>query len=444
MTKNKLIVTIPSNNVKERRYTCDVLLGELLCVDYEIKVGGAIDNTIIEVDNRKVIIEDHFFNNYPKELSYLNKKNIPVECGTFYKTNGKTVPIIFGTDKLIISEQQVICGLDLIASSYFMLSRWEEFVQGRQETGKCDEQLLFAVRNNLCFVPIVHLYEELLSELIYGLDNRPKIERKFSIKPTHDVDRCYLTGWGELLSNAKRMYKGGAKKKARKLVLDYMWYKIHEPDPFNTYDFFCSCADASNIKDSFFFKCCEMNERGYTYSIDEDRVKSEFDIPIKSGHVIGFHPSESTFNNTEQFKTELNRLEKATGIKTVCGRNHGLYCNTTTYKQWEEAKAEYVSNYGYQHRFGFRCGIAVPFSLFDVFEQRKLQLKELPFIVMDTVMYRNNPETEDAIKEIKDIVDDIKYFNAVLCLNWHTNVYNMPDMRKYRKVSKFIFDYAKN
>lgn len=443
MIDNKLRIIIPSNNINERVYTCNVLFGELLCIDFEIKVAEDAQNTIIEGGEKKIVIEDHFFDNYPGELSYLKKDNIPLDKGTFHSPNEIEIPIIFGTDNLILGEDEVICGLDIIASTFFMLSRWEEFVQGRQETGKCDEQLLFAVRNNLCSVPLVHLYEELLKKLIAGTGIHVNNKREFTVKPTHDVDRCYLTSWGELLSNVRKIYKAGNKKKARKLLSDFVWYKIHEPDPFNTFALFCSYADSIGVKDSFYFKCCEEKERGYTYSVDEDRVKSELNIPKEMGHAIGFHPSESTFNNTDQFKVELERLKSVTGITSVCGRNHGLFCNTTTYRQWEEAGAEYVSNYGYQHRFGFRCGISVPFPLFDVFNRRQLQLYELPFILMDTVMYRNHPSVDTVKNEIKGVINDVKTYNGVLCTNWHTNVFNMLDMCKYREIYKFIFDYAK-
>lgn len=443
MIDNKLRIIIPSNNINERIYACNVLFGVLLCIDFEIKVTEDAQNTIVEGGDKKIVIEDHFFNNYPKDLSYLKKDNIPLEKGTFHSPNGIVIPIIFGTDKLIIGDDEVICGLDIIASTFFMLSRWEEFVQGRKETGKCDEQLLFAVRNNLCSVPLVHLYEELLKNLIIGTGFRVNNERKFTVKPTHDVDRCYLTSWGELISNVKKIYKAGNKKKARKLLSDFVWYKIHEPDPFNTFSMFCSYADSFGVKDSFYFKCCEEKERGYTYRIDEKRVMTALRVPEEMEHTIGFHPSESTFNDCEQFKLELCRLKGTARGATICGRNHGLFCNTTTYKQWEDAGAEYVSNYGYQHRFGFRCGLSVAFPLFDVFERRQLKLYEIPFVLMDTVMYRNLPEVDVVENEIKEIINDVKKYNGVLCINWHTNVYNMPDMRKYREIYKFIFDYAK-
>lgn len=444
MSEKMLRIVLPNNNTKERVYTCNVLFGELLRVGFEIKIEDNAANTIIEREGKRIVLEDHFFNNSPEKLSYLKKENIPLESGTFHSPYGTIIPIIYGTDKCILGDNEIICGLDIIASSFFMISRWEEFVQGREETGKCDEQQLFAVKNNLCLVPLVHLYEELLNNLIFGTDSPTSSKRFFSIKPTHDVDRCYLTSWGELFSNLKKIYKAGNKKKARKLLSDFVWYKIHEPDPFNTFALFCSYADSVGVKDSFYFKCCEEKERGYTYRIDEERVMSALRVPEEMRHTIGFHPSESTFNDNNQFKLELSRLTGAVLGATICGRNHGLYCNTTTYKQWEAAGAEYVSNYGYQHRFGFRCGVSVAFPLFDVFERRQLKLHEIPFIIMDTVMYRNLPEVDVVENEIKGIINDVKKYNGILCINWHTNVFNMPDMRKYRSVYKFIFDYAKH
>ena len=433
MIDTVLNITIPDNNVPEREYACSILFGTLLQIPYKVFVSEVQKETIVKVGIRSLIFEDHFFNAYPSSLSYLKKENIPVKAGIFHDDKGGEIPMIFGKDTLTVTDNEIVCGNDVLAGVFFLTSRWEEFVLGRQETGKCDEQLLYVVRNDLSSIPLVHIYERFVKDMLINLHYPLIVNRQFSVKTTHDVDRCYLTGWMEMLKNVHKLYKQGKRKVAKKLLHDYIWYKRLCPEPFDTYSFFMDCADRYHTDDFYFFKTCIEGEKGFTYSIEEERVKEMTASVVRRGYTLGVHPSESTYGNTDQFEKEIGRFQVIDN-QMICGRNHGLYCNTTTYHQWENAGAAFVSNYGFQYRNGFRCGICVPFPLFDIYERQQLKINELPFELMDTVLLRNKPTVDEALKDMLLIVNQVAENSGVLCMNWHTNVYNMPDMQKYKTV----------
>lgn len=441
MINELLNIIIPNNNVPEREYACNILFGVLMQTPYEISVSDVKD-TVVKIGNRALIVEDHFFGNFLTPLSYLNKDNIPKGAGVFHDNKGKEIPMIFGNDTLSITDNEIICGNDVLASIYFLTSRWEEYVLGRNKSGKCDENSLYLVNNNISKIPLVHVYETFIKELLVLMGYGFNLDRKFKVITTHDVDRCYLTGWIEMLRNARNLYKIGKGIVAKKLLHDFIWYKINSPNPFDTFGFFMDCADKYHSEDYFFFKACIDGEKGFTYSIGEDRVKRMVQEVQKRGYTVGFHPSETTFDNSTQFKKELNRLDSLEAV-SYSGRNHGLYCNTATYHQWEEAHAEFVSNYGFQYQNGFRCGICVPFPLFDIYERVQLNLYEIPFELMDTVMLRNKPQIESALFDMKEIINKVVDYQGVLCMNWHTNVYNMPEMQKYKSVYINLLEYAK-
>lgn len=441
---NNIRLYIPANNISERIYVIDVLFKELLNVNYEVVTDkDQVESLVIQTCDKVFVFEDHFWNNYLEPNSYLSKENIPQGITKLSSFTALDIPIIYGKDKYLVEEERTLCGLDILASTFFMLSRWEEYVLGRKDTGKCNEEELLCVKAGYARVPIVHVYEEFLKSLLNEAGIEVNFCRKFTIKTTHDVDRCYLTGWGELFGNAKYIYVNGNKQLAWKIVKDYIWLKTHFKNPFDTYEFFMDCAEQLGIKDEFYFKCCEANETGKTYQIGDKEVQRFIKCIKNRKHIIGFHPSENTYANPSQFAKEVERFINGTQSTSLTGRNHMLLITAATFRDWEKAQAEYVSNYGYQSRNGFRCGIAVPFSVFDFEKRKKMNIKEIPFEIMDTVMLRCKPNLKESIDDIKGIVEIVSNHCGILCTNWHSNVYNMRAMVSYKQVYLSMIDYIR-
>src|SRR5690606_7479861 len=117
---------------------------------------------------------------------------------------------------------------------------------------------------------------------------------------------------------------------------------------------------------------------------------------------IGFHPSENTFKNINQFKKEYQRLQ-AIAKNPTGGRHHHLLYDSESFSTWDSLNLKYDSGYGFQFRNGFRCGICYDYPVFDVYKREVLKLREVPFIVMDSVFVRNNYNA-------KEIEDNAKYF----------------------------------
>ena len=438
----KLKISCPCNNIVERRYVVDILLGRFLNLDYVISFDGSVDAYVISKAGKKLVVEDHFFCFYPKALSYLTVEALPSSLSWFeVEYYSKKLPIIYGQNKLVHSSDSVVCGLDIFASSFFMLTRWEEYVLGRNEKGKCDEDMLFCVRQGIYQRPVVNEYIELLTTLLKYLDCSTHASLNFSVKITHDVDRVYLSGWKEMLTNAFHLFSQGMGMKAWTLLRDYCWYKLFMPHPFDTFESFRNLSEKYGFKDEFYFKACEKGEKGYTYSCDEPIVVTQIKKIVSRGHMVGYHPSETTFKNHLQFELEVGRLKKVAS-NVVNGRNHGLYFSAETYRDWMDLAFEAVSNYGFQKRCGFRCGICYPFPVFDVFERKTFSVVEYPFLLMDTVLLRTMPDLKTAFSEMTVIIDIVKYYGGIVCVNWHTNVYNMRKMMKYKGLYEKVLAYV--
>ena len=116
-------VTIPSNNLVERKYILSMILGEFLGLEYKIEVQSQKkeSNWRIELKNgSKLIIEDHFFNKYLKDLEYLTLDSIPTEVLFVQNefTAEKDIPVIYGSSNCNFNTSNLICGIDIFASSF--------------------------------------------------------------------------------------------------------------------------------------------------------------------------------------------------------------------------------------------------------------------------------------------------------------------------------------
>ena len=352
------------------------------------------------------------------------------------------LPIIFGEDTFYEDDHKIVCGIDIFASAFFMLTRWEEFLLGRENKGKCSEKELLCVKNGYDKRAIINEYLVWIEKIFRQNHMTVNANKVFQIKLTHDVDRCYVSSWGELAKNLIPLaFKQKQYKKAWKTLNNVVRYKFFRIEPFMPFDELMDFSDKHNLKNEFYFKACNQGEHGYTYAVEEDRISSTIRHIINRHHIIGFHPSETTFNNDKQYEVELERLRSVAGEQVQGGRNHGLYYNMTTFRQWNK-HLKFDSGLGYQHRNGFRCGVCFPFRVFDIYHRQVLDLVEYPFYLMDSVALRNGWSPKEHFEDAKEVIDVVKKHKGVLCINWHSNQFNARERRHHKPVYFNIIDYA--
>ena len=197
-------ITIPRNNINERKYILDIFFNELLGLEYELEFSSAeLEIYDIELTNgNRLIFEDHFFNNFPQNMEYLKLKNIPSTINYQSKTKNKyilenDIPIIYGTSNLKFQTSNfktLTCAIDIFASSFFMLTRWEEYVNKNKDThNRFPATESLSHKQGFLDRPIVNEYVEMLKNMLLelGLDQKPKT-RNHQLYLTHDVDELYM------------------------------------------------------------------------------------------------------------------------------------------------------------------------------------------------------------------------------------------------------------
>lgn len=446
-------INCPNNNVPERTYAIDSLLADVLgCKheDYVIQFRDDVKNYELCFDHDKLIIEDHFFNHYTDSLSYLNLNNVPVSLGWFHGL-GQELPILYGEDKFEKEDDTTVIGLDIFASTFFMLTRWEESLLGREEKGDCDETLLFAVKQGLSHRPIVNEYAEFMRKLLPS--EIQFTSREYEVVLSHDVDGFITPSWKRIVKDIMRQTVHGAPKNK---ILNLTWmeeikYRRTFPTGYSQFDLYTTLAEKYNIQEWFYFKVCGRGETEATYLFDDKQTKEIVEKLKKKNNakfVLGFHPSQNMFGNKQQWDKEVSRITTLLQEKPTIGRNHHLLYNHETLRMWEsDTEAPlHISNCVFHKRQGFRSGVCVPYRLFDLYQRRVMNLIEHPCQIMDTVIrYDEKVKSEnERWLDVQSAIDFVKQYQGELVLTWHIYIRNRKLIQDYFKWCEKVIQYAVN
>jgi len=386
-------IRIPSDNIAERRYAVDMLLGEFLGLETVVEEGPGRDYEMLLPNGKRLVVRDRFFGRYRETKSYLVPEALPKKV--YYGTNAFTVfeniPVIFGTPELLVREDTIICDADLFASAFFMLSRWEEYVnKKRDHHGRFPAYASLAYREGFLERPVVNEYAEMLWGMLRALGYKgPRRQKKFEPVLTHDVDNLYRC------TNLRRLVRQMAgdilKRRDWRSLLDKAagcgaYYLGMRKDPFDWYDWLMDRSEAVGLKDRFYFMAGGRTRYDNRYRVDARHTVKLMRHIVERGHVVGIHPSYDAYNNIALLAEEKSRLEKALGLPVSEGREHYLRFEVpTTWQIWDDLGFEIDSTAGYADKEGFRCGTGDAYSVFNILTRKRLKLKERPLIVMDEV-----------------------------------------------------------
>ncbi len=435
-------ISIPNNNQTERKYIIDIIFNELLGIECALELGSENYEIVLENDSR-LIFKDSFFSQFPNKLDYLEFDNIPKKV-QFIKnqfTAEDDIPVIFGDSELEIQENSIFCGIDIFASIFFMLTRWEEYVnKNRDNHNRFPATESIAFKHNFLDRPVVNEYVEMLKNMFLFLDDNLKFKiQNPQLFLTHDVDNLYMwKGWGHVF----RVVAGDLLKRrnislAVSRMIEYKNIKQGKiKDPFDTFDWLIEKSESVGAQSRFYFMSGGVTEFDNHYRIDEPKCLSLIEKIKARGHIIGFHPSYNAYDDSQQFKQEKELLEKTVGQKTTEGREHYLRFEVpTTWQIWEDNGMQVDSTCGYSDKEGFRCGTGDEFSVFNILTRRHLGLKERPLIVMEgSFLARQSIEPKEMERRINKLISQAKKYNSGLVLLWHNSSFNTRKWCKYQYI----------
>jgi len=447
-----LTIKIPNDNVKERQYILDVLFGEFLGIPYRVIIDSDCRDWKILLDNgNKVIFEDHFFTYFKSNLEYLHLDNIPKTISFDTKQNNEfltkdDLPILYGKKSHNISNNIIYCGIDIFASSFFMLTRWEEYVnQKRDRLNRFSAYDSLAFKCNFLDRPIVNEYLEMLWNILVYLkyDDSRKI-KKFNTLLTHDIDFLLLRN-----IQLKKIFRTLAgdilKRKNLKLALSYLKDYLTScfdmnKDPYNTFDYLMKLSEKFNLKSYFFFMARGETRYDNNYSVNNKYLKEVVSCINHRKHYIGIHGTFNSYKNQILFNREKRELEGTFATSIEFGRQHYLRFEVpTTWQIWENSDMKWDSTAYYPEVFGFRVGTCYEYRVFNILTQKHLKLIEKPLIIMDGfATYDSQKSSEHLLFEISNIIDNVFHYKGTLILLWHNSSFHNRQWKRYNNLYEDI------
>lgn len=449
---DKLHILLPDGFLSEKLYILEVLLKEYLNITYSVEINSFDSDYLFVFPNgNRLIFKNEFFAQQNAESGYLKQENIPlfVLRMTNNFTPEKQLPVIFGTDDLKISKGSencaVIFGLDIIASTFFMLTRWEEFVNPvRDEFKRFPAKSSCALKHNFLQRPVVNEYCLLLQQafLYLGFTGFSPAFR-YKLIPTHDVDKLlYFDGVAGFTKKIAGdiLKRHSLKQTAFDLKLYWQIICRQKSDPFDTYDELMSLSEENNLQSQFFFLTGFIPKREPSYNLNSGFGQKLLKKIQERNHLIGLHGGFSSGRNKELFLNQLNLLEKHTGSKPVLNRQHFLQFNAPqTWQIAEECGIKKDLSLGYSENEGFRTGTCFPYPVYDFINRKKLSIYEQPLIAMDTTLIlQKKLSPDDCFNRLSELARTVKRYNGEFILLWHNSNWHLKPWQEYQNVYRAI------
>ncbi|AZN43305.1 polysaccharide deacetylase family protein [Paenibacillus albus] len=452
-----LLIKSPLTRKPERDYILDVLFHHFLGLSYEILYEEREDVEIsLPGSNGVIRLADVLLRT--EEDRWLTSRSMPREpIEHSVHARFGAVPILYGQrgrSGLYIEEGQddCYCGIDILGSSFFMLTRYEELLANKRDArDRFPSESSIAYRANFLDRPIVNEYVEIFWELMKK--RWPRIERKdrqASLVLSHDVDWPFYS-FGK---SPIRMLKDSLADIVKRRNYEASYLKARAAwrtrggelidDPFNTFRWLMTLSEKAGLRSAFYF-ITEETVAGLdgNYSVYNPEIQSLMREIHGRGHEIGLHPSYDTYNSPDRISRQFQILLDIAGKNGIRqerwgGRQHYLrWKGPETWQYWEEAGLDYDSTLGYADSPGFRCGVCYEYPVFNLLSREPLNLVEKPLIVMEQTVWKGSAgqtKEEAALEQIGSLYQQCRSFGGQFTLLWHNSEFVTNEQRTtYRK-----------
>lgn len=439
---------------REITYTVEVLIKEYLKIPSDIGIliyygKNNIESEICDSFGIQ-IIPSNFFNkdtyltseSMPGEpLSWVNTSDLRVVRKDFFDSR---IPILYAENAELsqlveFKRKHMVVHIDLIASVFFMLTRYEEKINPeKDEYGRFPVKRSIAIKEGFYHRPVVNEYVELMRDWIERLS--PALSKNhhiFTIRLTHDIDN--IRKYKSFLKEVVRVpYEIGIRQGKinpafRRFADSIKVFRGEREDPCNTFEQLMDISEDNGVRSIFYFMADENKGR---YKISDPKFYQTVETILARGHEVGLHPNLGTYDCYENLAIQKECFDKILGYTKYGARQHYLQWKAPdTWRIYEKVGLLHDSSLGHTELPGFRCGSCYPYPAFDFEKKQKLSLIEIPLIVMDASVYSvkyesfrrgyfkkmfgTEPDSSGMVDFIFFLKRQVKKFNGCFSILWH-------------------------
>ena len=355
-------------------------------------------------------------------------------------------PLLYGTSEVMMEHGRLMVKADLIASAYFLLSRYEEYVRRhvRDAHGRFPGKRSLPAQAGFIHRPVVEEYGRLLRKWLraVGID-LPEPERRLNrVYLTVDVDIPFL------YRHWKGLLRGLLSHDDRWTALKtYFIHRRH--DPAYTYTWIAAQQEkvvGASCRSVYFFKSGgRMLADKPRYNLFGKDVQALFSFCRARGIDVGLHASYFAGFSPQAIRAEKMRLEAAIQSTVRYNRHHFLSCREPEdFRLLMENGITDDFTMGYADVAGFRLGTCRAVSWINPCDRTVYPLTLHPLTVMDCTLDRAdymNLSYDEAVAYCVGLIRQTERFHGDLTLLWH-NHYLIPTPGNWQKeLYRLLTDY---
>jgi len=337
-------------------------------------------------------------------------------------------PILFGNSRIERINGKIIVYADIIVSSFFLLSRYEEILKSecRDKYGR------FLSKDSVIFQqgygnrPLADEYGVLLRTWLKeaGFNDFEENKGFSKIFLTHDVDAPFhfLHFKSVLKQIIINILNKNIINSTIKLYYDinfddyYTFPKIIKYDN----DFKRTLAEETVQSIYFFLTAGSLLNLKY-YNIDSKKIKLLLNYLIKNNSKLGLHISREAGLNPKKIKREAYKLKMKIKQDILYSRHHYLlWKEPEDIEYMQQAKITDDFTLTYADCIGFRVGTCRPYRFINPITKELTDVIIHPLEIMECTCDRYMAlDYENAFSHCKNIIDQVYKHNGELVLLWH-------------------------
>ena len=367
------------------------------------------------------------------------------------------IPLLFGTPRTEKIGATLVLYADIIASTFFLISRYEEMVNRseRDAHGRFPGRSSLSFRAGFLQRPMVEEYGKALRKILLenGIDIPEPPEKLEKIYLTHDADQiAHYRNFRGMSGALSRFLRNPYQ--AFKAVQTY-WGGI-ENDPWFTFPWMLELANElkkenpqTAVESIVFIKSGggELMTDKPLHNLKDNDFRKLFEICHLNNVKIGLHPSYRAGEDTSYVAEEKKILDEAVGQNTVYTRNHFLRNREPEdFLALIDAGLTDDFTMAYADVAGFRLGTCRAVRWINPATQKLTSLVLHPTAMMDSTLSDERYmklRTEDAFSFSKMMIDRIKKHNGELILLWHNTSVEKENGLYHRDLYQWIINYLK-
>lgn len=367
------------------------------------------------------------------------------------------IPLLYGSPKTENIGETLLIHADIIASTFFLISRYEETINRKDR----DQHGRFLGKNSLPFKagflqrPIVDEYGKTLRKLLRdaGLAIKEPQEKINRIYFTHDVDQ--LAHYQNLRGFSGAVFRF-FKNPYQTLKAFKSFFGGIENDPWYTFPWFFDLAkelkrenSKAEIETVTFIKTGggELITDQPLHNINDKNFSKLFELCNQNNVKKGLHLSYQAGAETNLIAKEKQILDETVGQDTNCTRNHFLRsCEPEDFQALIEAGLTDDFTMCYADIAGFRLGTCREVQWINPVSMELTTLTLHATTMMDSTLSDErymHLKTDEAFSFSKKLIDQVKMYNGDLVLLWHNTSVENFNGQYHRDLYHWIINYLK-